>query len=305
MDNFNVLSFKQKAEEYEKAVNWLSELGLLYEPTRIGRYKKDIFALEEAYNKNTIDDLIKKRKYPDLINSLTEVDQLTFIYRGLGKIKDPSLIEKLRRFIKGPEHSSAEHPNSASRIGRDIEFELYIASHFEASGLHVDFGTAADLKTAFDSTNFFVECKRPSSMNSLKVNIDEAFDQLTKRCDSSDQKARGCVALSISKIINPSKKRLVADTSHILLKELALTVEKFIRENKHLWQKKVDTRTLGVLVHFQTAGLIESRKLPTSCDYFGVNNTTLADSLIGGTDDICLSEIVAKLEKGQLILHSI
>ncbi|MGH8003570.1 MAG: hypothetical protein ACRECJ_02450 [Limisphaerales bacterium] len=88
MDNFKVLTFKQKAEEFEKAAHWLSELGLPYKPTRIGKYKKDILALVEAYNNNTIDNLIKKREYPNLINSLIEVDQLTFIYRGLGKIKE-------------------------------------------------------------------------------------------------------------------------------------------------------------------------------------------------------------------------
>jgi hypothetical protein len=126
---------------------------------------------------------------------------------------------------------------------------------------------------------------------------------LTTRYDTSPNpgKKRGLVALSISKIINHEQKLLVAKDDLDLSRRLSSVVEKFVRQHEHLWQEAIgalDIRTIGVIVHFSTAAHLENENIIVTCQQIGLNNLTITNHIIGGSDDKYFMEIGYRLHKG-------
>jgi hypothetical protein len=300
---FNKKDFNQVAYDFEKAVGWLSKLGLNYAPRRIGGYRKYIKALAQAYETNSLEELLEKESVEDLENSLREASQIVLIYRGLSKFSDPGLTADIKKFTAGPAYEKDEKPNHKNHQPRDTEFELSLAAYFSASGFDLDLRSKAeskaDLSILDGTTRLFLECKRPTSAESVEGNVHKALKQLTKRYNASeDATVRGLAALSITKIINPKQKRFVVKSPNHLSRQLVLLTKQFIRNHSRCWRTNLDIRTLGVLVYFQTAVEIQSEGLLTVCRQITIDNITLTHPLEQRRDDLYVNDIGNRLNRG-------
>lgn len=264
-----ITAFAESAAEFDKAISWIRSFGLDPHKGRFSDYHKALAALAQVKTLKDARRVLVKLEYAELVNALYEVKELVMIYRGFSNLNVPGLRGKLREYIKGPR--STERETLRSHKPRDFGFELRIGAHFAASSFKVDYPNSADLQIDHDDKTVFVECKRPSSIESLEERVKDAFDQLTERYENctGGKPKRGIVALSISKLKNPHNKLVLANTGETLGKMLSATIKRFAIEHQMYWERELDIRTIGLIIHFQTTALIEDLNLITPAQRFG------------------------------------
>lgn len=289
--------FQEDQERLGEVINWLSSHGKEPIGTRIAMYQKDLGRLVKAYSEGKLDELLNKRDAETLLNSFLEARSLVLIHKGLKLIQgqDNALGQRIKDLLKGPEHSNQESSKTSSNQARNVSFELVVAAYFAIAGYKIDLSTDADLSIEDVNTMLFVECKRPQSENGIEPNINDALKQLTRRYEESNfnGEKRGLLALSISKIVNPEQRLLVAKDDQDLHTKMSNILEKFIRKYEYLWAKPKDARTLGIIVHLHTPAEVEGED-----SYFTARNTGFSSITVEGTpDDNYFCEIAGKLQK--------
>jgi hypothetical protein len=279
---FRTRSFESLSVELDQAIAWLSSLGMRFEATRIAQYQKDISALNGAIQAGSVDELLNRRTFPHLVNSINEASELVFIYRGLGSIQNQDIKERLAHFIKGPVSSISENADGASHTPRDIGFELCVASLFALADYSIDFHGIADLRIIDDSKVIFIECKRPSSVNSIQKNVRKAIKQLRKRYLSAahTHTVFGLAAISMSKVLKTADQLLISGNELDLNHKMGELLERFVRQHERHWQSEQNSKTIGALVHLQVCSVIEAYKILTPSQEFAANNIVQP-----GTDD--------------------
>ncbi|MEK6325421.1 MAG: hypothetical protein AABN33_27590 [Acidobacteriota bacterium] len=294
---FSKTSYADIQAEFEKTIAWFGKYAPGAFKRRFALYRRDIAALVEAFNARKVDELLKTRTTESLTNSMSEALELGMIRKGLASLlgQDEELALRIRKTIKGPEYAKLEQTDISTNEPRNFAFELVIAAYCAAAGYSIDLSEDADLVFEDDGRKVFIECKRPASVKTIGTNVSRALSQLTKRYDAAGFAGlkRGFVALSISKIINREQRLLSVRTQAHLSKQLGSIVERFIREREHSWQKALDIRTLGVIVYFNTAAIIEDQDLIVACRQVGLNNMTIR----GTSDDLYFTEIGTKLQQ--------
>ncbi|HET9129791.1 MAG TPA: hypothetical protein VFO86_02520, partial [Terriglobia bacterium] len=134
-----------KKDKLKESVGWLSEQGVTYYQSRIGKYIRDIEYLVQVQEEGRLEDLDDEVRYVSIINSLFESSDVISIYEGLHPIVSGHLAKRLREFVRGAAFAHSETANSIANRGRDVGFELYLASLCARAGYEIDFGTTADV----------------------------------------------------------------------------------------------------------------------------------------------------------------
>jgi hypothetical protein len=269
-------SYDDILKDADEAMTWLQGHGFDIGVTRFNKYKNDFKLLADSFKSGTVhENITRSGKFPDIVNASFELHEMIAIWKGLKNITDPNLPERLQKFIAGPFAATQERVEKSSNTPRDIGFELLMGASFASAGFAVDFDPDGDLSYSYNGSPNFVECKRPSSEKKVLKNISKAFSQLEgryKRSGGAD--ARGIVAISITKFLNPEQRLLVVKTKEELRDKIDGVVERFIRANEHHWQSGFGEKTLGVLASFQASAVVEGENhLLTNCHYIGANNT--------------------------------
>jgi hypothetical protein len=272
--SFSKSTFQEKATQIQRAADWLDSLGISFYRTRIGKYLKDIERLNTAYEKGSIQQLLDNGEFPQHVNSLFESSELIYIHEGLKTVSTEHLFPRLRDFTKGSEFVTAESTRSLSNKGRDIGFELFTASLFAHASFQPNFSTDADLMATNEMGTFFVECKRPQFDHSVRSNVRGAANQLNKRLTDprNPEGAFGLIALSVSKIINPTQKLLVVSSEEVIHDMLGSESEIFINAQQQHWRKIENRRILGLIILIRTPAVIKSHSLLTTCNFVAGNN---------------------------------
>jgi hypothetical protein len=301
---FNKTSYSDIQAEFEKTIAWFGKYAPGAFEGRFALYRRDIAELVEAFNARRVDELLKTSTAESLTNSMSEALELGIIRKGLSSLlgQDEELSRRIRKTIKDPEYAKQEQTDTSTNEPRNFAFELVIASYCAAAEYRINLTEEADLVFEDDGRKVFIECKRPASVKTTGSNVSKALSQLTRRYDASGFAGlkRGFVALSISKIINREQRLLSVRTEAHLSKQLGSIVEKFIRTHEHSWQGALDIRTLGVIVYFNTAALIEDQDLIVACRQVGLNNMTIR----GTSDDLYFTEIGTKLQQSMGVLKN-
>ena len=231
------------------ALNWLSEIGVDYFNSRIHKYQNDLSILIDRIDIQDPQSLVDPQFFATMVNSIYESGELIRIHNSLKDlIVTPDLKNKIKVFIKGPEYANDEKPMTGSQQPRDIAFELIIASMFLRAGYKIDFHTTADLRAQNDKSTFFVECKRPRSIHSVRANVRSAASQLRKRYISysnNDNTVYGIIALSIDMIVNPKNYMLIANDEQAIDNRMIAEAQEFIQNNDMHWKSIPDINTLG------------------------------------------------------------
>jgi hypothetical protein len=128
------------------------------------------------------------------------------------------------RSVKRARELEKEKPGKGE--ARNYLFELVIAGLLKRAGFKVCLDRIEDVSFEYSDRPFFIECKRIHSQAKLQERIDHAAVQIGKRCDDAETlKARGIVAVDVSKLLNNGKAFLYCST----LRELNSEVESLFK----------------------------------------------------------------------------
>lgn len=267
-------SYRDLANGINAACEWLNDHGLHYPRTRIGEYKRHLNELANYWEQGKIEELLRIRDFPTLLNSSHEASELSYIYKGLASLPGSSVTSRLQEFIKGPPSSKNENASSSNR-GRNIAFELYTAARLAEAGFTIDLTKEADIIVHILDHEVFVECKRPQKDHQVNSNVKAALRQLESRYTSASrpEMARGIIAVAIGKILNPDMLFLQEPTQEALTDRLSSINKAFIDAYDSKWRNPSDCRTIGMLVYLGIPAVIESQNTLNNCHEMAMQTT--------------------------------
>jgi hypothetical protein len=107
---------------------------------------------------------------------------------------------RMRIVLGGPELPSDEDPKSSS--ARNIQFEFLMMKALADVGYKPRLAEP-DLRVEVLGRDFHIACKRVLSPAKIPTRLDEAAHQLRRSLRDSPATARGIIAISLSRILNP------------------------------------------------------------------------------------------------------
>lgn len=268
---YSTETFIQTSAKIDKVCEWLSSVGINYSKTRIQNYKQIFEFLAKCQLGGSVESFHEKYTIKEFVNAAYEIADLERIYEGLNSLQDSEMKGRLRNAVKGHNLYVMDTHN---RSGRDITFELVVAAKFARPNYRIDFGDDADVKVQIGGTPFFIECKRLKSCKKVRKRIKEGLKQLHRRYGASGypNEARGMLALSIGKTVNP-KLGLIEASSQAELGEKASAYNKeFINNYGKLWHTCKDPRTLGAAIFFDVPGMLMPQQRVERCHEVMFNN---------------------------------
>lgn len=272
MHKFSSNSFVNASSKFDDVCNWLSDIGIDYSRGRVKKYKWILSELAKYQQENKLGAYTEITDFQSIVNTFHETEELFRIYDGLSNIDCKDLKQRIKNSIKGSELYVMDN---SDRSGRDFSFELTIAAKFAQRGFIIEFGDDADIKVVVDGNPFFVECKRLKSKKKIKKRIKAGLNQLSFRYNSSSHPAaaRGLLALSVGKVINPKLGYMKCNTDQEAGDICSTYIERFLLEYDPIIQSHNDKRTLGVLVQFDSLAQIKDKdNLLTTCHEIGIIN---------------------------------
>jgi hypothetical protein len=238
---------------------WLDQIGITFSNHRIRTAVSKVQELESIWRdeKRKL-ELIQKDGIGPYLWALTEVYEFRDIYKALMDYDDKeSLKIKLTEALRGPADPVLE--TSDTNMGRNIMFELNLASFLYNRGLEISLKINPDILCEFEGVKILIQCKRPFVKNKISKNHTNAKKQLIRDLnESKDKSARGIIAISISRIINKGDMILTVNNKEeiyeALVKEMEKITGKYARHRKSFG----DNRIIGVLYHYITPASIKA-----------------------------------------------
>jgi len=154
-------SYREHAEQFAAACDWLIGLGVSVDSTRAAEYRARLAAITEYYEAGKIDALVEKHGYPRLFNAMVEGHEFIHIHTGLIGRSDTEMLSRLREFVCGTVLLVDESPQRNQNRSRNIGFELSVAAAAARSAVPVTLDAPGDLSLLPNSDPIAVECKRP------------------------------------------------------------------------------------------------------------------------------------------------
>lgn len=270
MGIFTSKTFDALAGEFQSALAWLSGVGISYERTRIGEYERAIDTLVTSFETSDFDAI--HAELLRILTALFEAHDLIDIHKTLAGKFDSEIRQHINALATGPVYSTDENSAASSNAARNIAFELVLMAKLASAGIPLEFKIKTDVAAIFDRHSLLFECKRPQSIGSLGNRIKDAFHQLEKKYLLPEhQRYRGIVALDISKLVNPDFLLCVQDDANALDAALSRIIDDFIAKHEHLWQKRRNKKTIGVLIRLSAMGVNKSRNMFTYCQQYAVS----------------------------------
>lgn len=200
------LALTDRLSDIEELRNFLHSRGIQTQNTRIARYQK---YLEHAsggagqLNESEIFKSVSDERFQSstdwYLYILREVNELSFIMRGIKKSLPKGVDEKLQKILSGSDFAALDK-NTESR---NTQYELRIASYFCQAEFDVDLTNLTDIIATKGRDTFYIECKRVSNDKQLEENILKAKSQLVARMPSKrhiTMRYHGIIALDVTKV---------------------------------------------------------------------------------------------------------
>lgn len=273
---FGSISYDDFSQSLNSAIDWINTLGISYEKSRVGEYRRAIRTLLEIYESNDFTNA--KKEFPRLVTAVYESNDLITIHKGFSGKYDREINEHLKKYLKGPADYRSEMTSSSSNLSRNIAFELLVSSKLVFAGLKLDFRIKTDIAAYFDNRSVLFECKRPQTIDTLESNIKKAFKQLERKYKNPEcSRHRGIIAIDVSKLLNPDFKLYVQPNANAIDAGLTHILDKFIQQNDHLWQLSRNKKTIAILFRYALMAINQEKgEMLTYCQQYGltpINNS--------------------------------
>lgn len=180
------------------AIAHFRQIGVDLERGRFQRYERIIREVAEG---SEVDR-------GELFNATCEINDLATACR---LHPDILRMDLARMHLLGKGSDSYAQVSDSDR-GRDIAFELVTASAMQACGAATTLNNPADVVCAADGRQLLIECKRPTSLGSLRRRLKEAHDQLAGHRDKGTV-GIGAIAVDVSVLVNPECGVLDCETA--------------------------------------------------------------------------------------------
>lgn len=269
MPEINRFSFREQERRFRAACEWLIELGVAMDNTRVAAYSQHLTDIANYHESGNIEKLVKQRGFHLLMNAMMEASEFVDIYAGLKDITDPRVASRLSEFVCGAEILSDE--TRRRNRSRNIGFELTLAAAASSCGLPISLTPPADVSIPLMPNPFVIECKRPFVRRKISNQIRRGLHQLVKRYDASEDpdQVRGILALSISKTENDGSRVLRAKNKSDLRAQVYGIFDKFLARYETYWRGH-DPRTLAVFLELRAPCLLNDPSLIVVVRHFTV-----------------------------------
>jgi hypothetical protein len=184
--------------------------------------------------------------------ALAEAAEISYILPFLRTCDPEPLRPKLRDILKGPPLPSDEDQNSSQ--ARNIMFELNLACRLWRAGLSPRLGEHPDLSCIVNGRRLLIQCKRPGGLSGTRNAVSRARVQLTDDLRTASDDARGVIAISLAKLINPRDLAYVYEDEHRARGSLAARLHEEADSFRDAWD--VSRRhIIGLVFHSMTPGV--------------------------------------------------
>ena len=258
-------SFESVITQLDSAIGWVASHDVRSRPSRYATYLETIQRIEKRWREGatradeiSVDPVLMETAFREGIQLI----RIATAFRGRHV---EGMLPKLKRLIDGPVLEGDERSSNSGHVGRDTGFELEVAAYFSSAG-YVEFPPDIDLVLHAGGISYYFECKRPSSPQKLRPNLNRARTQLIHRLSQTRMTSYGVVALSASKV-HWSPGALLTVTSVASLRDsVTVWLARFDREHITTWlHAQPDNRLAAVLVHLPyTAYVGDSPPISTS-----------------------------------------
>lgn len=195
-----LITLSEFLRQYDVALEWLHRYGVRSHGTRLAAYRRIIARAAEDEARGKVDH----QQRPELLNSLIEASEIIEIAQideaHLGVTSVPN---KLRRISGGPETMAPEGFDPA----RDYAFEFHTAVVLQREE---EFGgfSLQDGDLTVGPKRYPAECKRVSSLNSLRNRLRGGKDKLNKLLEGGSQP--GVIVVDLTRPIRMAHGQIVA-----------------------------------------------------------------------------------------------
>jgi len=286
-------TYKKLLKDMNKVQKWLKSIGIKTENMRFEKAKNNCMVIINYYENNNMDNINEEMKYEEINETFSTCMDYISIYQNLSKFDKNHLPKrKIKDSLLGPFLKKDEVGNKGDNHARNILFELEMASLLLGSKIEVE--GFEDVKFKFNSYKFYIECKRPLSNNSVKDNMDKAYNQLNNKL--KDEKDRGIIAISLDNVIgkeeNIISKILIAENKFALLKREADLVKNFAIEHQDIWLTFNHPSIIGIFFRFNFMSFLREENI--LIQRYGLHTKGLYRT---SEDEFILQKLVKQLDK--------
>ena len=257
----NRQNYSEIRAELAVANEWLASLGIREQQDRIRQHIRRIGQLEEAWRAGTLFDATRGEDGRLAMFSLTEAMEFLTVHRAFGQEHPAELPDRIKDALDGP--ADVHDESAKSNRGRNLMFELGLASRLRSKGLSVDLPVNPDIIARTEMAPIYIQCKRPFRQETIANNIHVAEKQLTRDLDqatnpqaeaSSQYLYRGSSMLAASSCTRGARYH----------GGLGKEVQRLGETYREAWSAISNPRIIAILFHLITPAFVEDLALLTT-----------------------------------------
>jgi len=207
--------------------------------------------------------------------ALTEGSELAGILSFAKTVPAGAIKRKLVDVLQGPALPTAEGKNT--NLGRNVLFELNLASKLWRAGFSPILGEHPDILCRVNGRDIYIECKRPLSEKGVGPAYRRALFQLSTNLKGANSDARGVVALSLTRLLNPGDLVFMHQTEGAGVEGLGDWLEQTAGRLCAGWREPRPS-TIGILWHVLTPGYVRRERLVVGAEQLNTQPTRPVDS---------------------------
>ena len=244
--------FTDRVTEVTRLIEHLESKGLRAKQTRLGEYLR-------FYSRYLAGACSSKEVEDTLFFVMREIDEWSWIYRGLTKFEPEGTLERMRQAVSGVAFAKDEGDD---KLARSIQLELRVASYFIQTGFSISFSGLSDLVVDVDGYPVFVECKRLNSPKQVIKRAKEAARQLRARYRTTWKSSYGLVVFDASGIIHPKQGIVSGPTETIVRDGMRAQLKAFDQEHDTSEIFGRDEKLISVWMQAIAPGILRTTNEP-------------------------------------------
>lgn len=178
--------FSGLIRDFRAALDWLEALGVRVHVGRLNAYARFCTRFEQAPAQSAA------------VLNFVEISRIVDVWRHRDSLRALGNFEQRIRHVPS---GACLHRDDQGHTARNHLFELFCAAWLVELGMTLLPSTEGDVTAELQGRRFVVECKRPSSVQSLPAHVRKATRQVHERRPG---RAVGAVLVDLTLLINPA-----------------------------------------------------------------------------------------------------